>query len=136
MNDLILKITLLHFPNLYVYSNNATKKGHDLGNPSERSSIPSPERELSPLAVCIIRALMHSAFVWTCANDENLLGDMTSLTSAPIRPNVLPEFFWKHLEKDIDVLCKVLKRGEDESILVVHLVLRQILMQQRHSGKF
>lgn len=117
------------------YSNDATRKGHDLGNPAERSSVPTPERDLSPLAVYIIRALMHSAFIWTCSNNENLLGDVASLVNPPVRPNLLSEYFWKHLEKDIEIICKVLKRGEDESILIVHLVLKEILTQQRYSSK-
>ena len=117
------------------HSNDATKKGHDLGNPAERSSVPSPERDLSPLAVCIIRALMHSAFIWTCSNNERFLGDVASLVNPSVRPNLLSEFFWKHLEKDVEVICKVLKKGEDESILVVHLVLKEILTQQRYSSK-
>jgi hypothetical protein len=117
------------------HSTDATKKGHDLGNPTERSSVPSPERDLSPLAVCIIRALMHSAFIWTCSNNERLLGDVASLVSPSVRPNLLSEFFWKHLEKDIEIICKVLKKGEDESILIVHLVLKEILTRQRYSSK-
>ena len=97
--------------------------------------MPSPERDLSPLAVCVIRALMHLAFIWTCSNNERLLGDVASLVNPSVRPNLLSEFFWKHLEKDIEVICKVLKKGEDESILVVHLVLKEILTQQRYSSK-
>ena len=78
---------------------------------------------------------MHSAFVWTCSSNENLLGDMAALVNPPVRPNALPEFFWKHLEKDVEVICRILKKGEDESILLVHLVLKEILMQRKYSCK-
>lgn len=72
---------------------------------------------------------MHSAFVWTCSNNKLTLGDVAALVNHPIKPNALPEFFWKHLEKDLESICAILKRGEDESILVMHLVLKEILIQ-------
>lgn len=116
-------------------SNDTTKRGHDLGNPNDRTTIPPPERVLSPLAVCIIRALMHSAFIWTCSNNESSLGDVVALMNSPVHPSGLPEFFWRHLEKDLEGICAVLRRGEDEAILLVHLVLRNILTCQHHARK-
>ena len=74
-------------------SNDATKTGHDLGSSSQRVTISSPERQLSPLAVCIIRALMHSVFVWTCSNNDSMLGDVAALVNPRTNPNALPDFF-------------------------------------------
>lgn len=109
--------------------------GYDLGNPNERATIPSPERVLSPLAVCIIRALMHSAFIWTSSINEGYRGDVAALVSSRVNPNGLPEFFWRHLEKDLEGICALLKRGEDESILLLHLILKEVLTSQHHGRK-
>ena len=115
-----------------------TKTGYDLGNPSTRSTILSPERELSPLSVSIIRALMHATFVWTCSNNESSLGHVADLVNLPVKPkpNELSEFFWKHLEKDLEAISKFLDRGEEESILILHLVLKKILTGQKIMCKF
>ena len=52
------------------HSSDSTETGYALGDPTQRSLIPSPERSLSPSACAIIRALMHSAFLWASCNNE------------------------------------------------------------------
>ena len=47
-----------------------TQTGHCLGQPQGRSSVPAPERSLSPAACCILRALMHSALLWASCNNQ------------------------------------------------------------------
>ena len=79
---------------------------------------------------------MHSAFVWACSNNDSMLGGVAALVNPRTNPNALPDLFWKHLEKDLEGICAILKRGEDESILVMHLVLKEILTRQLHPRKF
>ena len=52
------------------FSNDTTQTGYPLGMPEGRSTVPSPERSLSPAACCLIRALMHSALLWASCNNE------------------------------------------------------------------
>ena len=84
------------------HSQDTTKKGHDLGAPENRTHT-APERNLSARAVCILRALMHSAFVWASCNNQPALEAIASLVSPQVLPQNLPEFFWAHLEKDLEL---------------------------------
>ena len=112
---------------LYSYSNDTTQTGHDLGDPNGRTSVPAPERNLSAPAVCIIRALMHSAFIWASCNNNTAVGSITQLVKPRIPPDAVQEFFWRHLEKDIEHLMRVTGKAADESALIIHLVLKEIL---------
>jgi hypothetical protein len=42
-------------------------------------------------------------------------------------PQELPEFFWGHLERDVQLLATALGRNHEDAAIVVHLVLRNIL---------
>ena len=53
-----------------LFSNDTTQAGYSLGMPKGRSTLPSPERSLSPAACCLTRALMHSALLWASCNNE------------------------------------------------------------------
>ena len=108
-------------------SNDTTKTGYDLGPPDRRSLNPERERDLSAPAVCVVRALMHSAFIWAACNNQEELVELSRVTKDQVRPSALPEFFWLHLEKDLTCLSRSTGRGLDECIIIVHLVLQQIL---------
>ena len=75
---------------------------------------------------------MHAAFIWTCSNSDHHLGDVAALVNLPVKPkpSQLQEFFWKHLEKDLETISVFLHRGQEECILVLHLVLKEILTNQ------
>ena len=111
----------------------ATKMGHDLGTPESRMYI-TPERDLSARSVCILRTLIHSAFVWASCNNDQALGAIAGLVNAQVTPQQLPEFFWAHLEKDLELLGKDTKKGLEENVMMLHLVLRQILTLNPPSG--
>ena len=108
------------------FRQDTTKIGHDLGAPENRTHV-TPERDLSARAVCILRALMHSAFIWASCNNDQALGAIAGLVNAQVTPQQLPEFFWAHLEKDLELLGKDTKKGLEENVMILHLVLRQIL---------
>ena len=125
---------MMCYTRTYTFSrHDATKVGHDLGDPQKRVHV-YPERDLSSRAVCILRALMHSAFIWASCNSEPALGAITGLVTPPVLPQQLPEFFWAHLEKDLELLGKDTGRGLDETVMIVHLVLRRILTVNPPTG--
>ena len=46
-----------------------------------------------------------------------------------IPPHEFPEFFWHHLKRDIEQLGRATGKSVDESVIALHLVLKQILIQ-------
>ena len=69
---------------------------------------------------------MHSAFIWASCNNEPSVEAIAGLVKPQVTTN-LQEFFWAHLEKDIELLSRDTGRGLDEAVMIVHLVLRHIL---------
>ena len=116
-------------------SQDTTKKGYNLGAPENRT-IAYPERNLSARAVCILRVLMHSAFIWASCNNESALEAIASLITPQVALQYLPEFFWAHLEKDLELLGRDTGRGLDETVMIIHLVLRQILTTDPPMGVY
>ena len=70
---------------------------------------------------------MHSAFLWACCSDNQRIGDIAQLVKPHVQVQGLPEFFWSHLDKDIQLLGRAIGRGYEEAAMVVHLVLKEIL---------
>lgn len=52
---------------------------------------------------------------------------LIQLVKVGVRPQALPEFFWCHLERDMELLGRATGKNMDESAIIVHLVLREIL---------
>ena len=52
---------------------------------------------------------------------------MALVKSGLTSPQELPEFFWGHLERDVQLLATALGRNPEDAAIVVHLVLRNIL---------
>ncbi len=52
---------------------------------------------------------------------------LCDLVKPAIRAPHLPEFFWTHLEKDLELLAKATGKSLDEAAVLMHLVLKQIL---------
>ena len=124
-------ITIWHSFSL---SNDTTQTGHDLGDPNGRTAVPAPERSLSPPAVCILRALMHSTFLWACCNNDQRIGDIVQLVKPQVPAPALAEFFWRHLDKDIQLLGRAVGKGYEEAAIIVHLVLKEILTNPPPGG--
>ena len=71
---------------------------------------------------------MHSAFIWACCNNDPAIEAISSLVIPYVPPQQLPEFFWAHLEKDLELLGQDTGKGLDEIAMIMHLVLRQIVV--------
>ena len=78
---------------------------------------------------------MHSAFIWASCNNDQALGAIAGLVKLHVQPQQLPEFFWTHLEKDVELLGKDTNKGLEESVMIIHLVLRQILTANPPTGR-
>ena len=79
---------------------------------------------------------MHSAFTWASCNNPSSLEAITSLVTPQVLPKNLPEFFWAHLDKDLELLGRDTGKGLDEVVMMIHLVLRQILTTDPPAGSF
>ena len=44
------------------------------------------------------------------------------------QPHELAEFFWRHLERDLELLGKTINKNAEECALVLHLVLKNIVI--------
>ena len=116
-------------------SEDTTRMGHILGEAKLRTSTPAPERDLQPPAICILRAIMHSAFLMCSCHNPDKLPDPAQLIKPAVNPKQLPQFFWMHLRKDIEHLSRVTGEGMEESAIIVHLVLQDMLFYNDHSGR-
>ena len=79
---------------------------------------------------------MHSAFLWTCCNNDQRIGDIVQLVKPHVPVQGLSEFFWRHLDKDIELLGRAAGKGYEEAAMIVHLVLREILVKDPPGSKF
>ena len=71
---------------------------------------------------------MHSALLWTSCNDDSATQGLLALVKSGLHsPRELPEFFWGHLERDVQLLARALGKNPEDAAIVVHLVLRNIL---------
>ena len=120
---------------MFIFSTDTTQVGHCLGHHTSRSAVPSPERTLSSAACNILRAIMHSALLWVSCNNDSATGDILELVKVNLRPGELPEFFWEHLKKDLQLVGHALGKNMEEAAIVVHLVLRNILKSNFVQGK-
>lgn len=77
---------------------------------------------------------MHSAFIWASCHNKLAVEAIGSLVSSPVSPDNLPEYFWAHLEKDLELLVADTGKGLDECIMIMHLVLKRILTVKPPTG--
>ena len=126
------------------FSNDATQTGYVLGDAQLRTGVVAPERTLFPPAVCIVRAIMHSALIWYASHHTDCIADLAGLVHPHahpdhqhvhpdhphVHPDHLPEFFWSHLQKDIQQLSATIGRNEDVAAVLVHLCLKNILTME------
>ena len=55
------------------------------------------------------------------------MASLAELVKPFVHPQHLPEFFWRHLQKDIEHLSQVTGKGLEEAAIIVHLILKDIL---------
>ncbi len=70
---------------------------------------------------------MHASFLWAACHNQHQLMDIARVTKGMVPLQDLAEFFWLHLEKDIECMQHSTGRGTDECVMIIHLMLKQIL---------
>ena len=60
---------------------------------------------------------------------QGAMEGLIQLVKVGVRPQDLPEFFWRHLERDIELLGRAIGKSMDDSAITVHLVLKEILLR-------
>ena len=58
---------------------------------------------------------------------KNAIGALVDMVAVDIPATSLPEFFWKHLEKDLELLQQATGKSFDECLLFCHLILQRVL---------
>ena len=81
---------------------------------------------------------MHSAFLWCSCHCQDLVAaDLVALVHSKVQvtPDNLPNFFWKNLQMDVEHLSKVTQLTLEESAVIIHLVLHDILTKVPHESE-
>ncbi|XP_055510302.1 E3 ubiquitin-protein ligase RNF213-like [Leucoraja erinacea] len=103
-----------------------TQTGHILGDPRKRETIVAPDRQMSLVSLLLVRLMTHVAmFIGT-------MEDVKSIEQI-IKPQVQNprDFLWCHIKKDIEQLRNSLAKTIDETAIVVHLFLHQLIHQKK-----
>ncbi|KAM9831669.1 E3 ubiquitin-protein ligase rnf213-beta [Neosynchiropus ocellatus] len=93
-----------------------TRPGHILGAAASRSE--APERQLTYVQSCVLRMLLHLAMMQGTTQNHQDIGRLIHP-----EPQDVVSFLWSHLETDLAVLEKSLDQNQDNTALVVHLIL-------------
>jgi hypothetical protein len=99
--------------------------GHNLGDPSQRSKQPLPERNLPPASVATIRILTHVALYLGCNNSPK---ECSSLVEPNISEDNVSSYMWGHLEIDLEVLSQAINMNKEDTVLFLHILLHRIFI--------
>ena len=102
-------------------------------------------RNMHHISLCLPRYILlqiHAYYLLSKATEKNDLSPSQTATDDLLRlvkpqlPNAteLPEFFWHHLERDLQLLGQATGKSVDEAAIILHLVLRGILTQEPPKG--
>ncbi|XP_041355040.1 E3 ubiquitin-protein ligase RNF213-like [Gigantopelta aegis] len=98
-----------------------TKTGHILGDANQRPNISTSERKLSGQACTLLRLLTHAALLLGCDVNSRAVSSMVQ----PVVQDV-SQFFWNHIQKDIDQLHRCVGKSVDDVFLIIHFIFHQI----------
>ena len=65
---------------------------------------------------------------------QNHSAELADMVHPDVPGDYLPQFFWEHLQRDMDVLSKSLNLNKDDTVIVVHNVLRSFIQLQQYPG--
>ncbi|XP_072882379.1 E3 ubiquitin-protein ligase rnf213-alpha-like [Hemitrygon akajei] len=104
------------------HTTDRTQTGYILGDPSKREAIVAPDRHMSLVSFLLVRLMTHVAMFLGTLEDTKSIEDM-------IQPRVQDprNFLWCHIQKDVEQLEKSLAKNTDETAVVVHLILSQLI---------
>ncbi|KAK7494871.1 hypothetical protein BaRGS_00013998, partial [Batillaria attramentaria] len=102
-----------------------TQQGHILGAAAQRGVEVVPERQLSAVECALTRFLTHAA-LYLGASIPNQADQVCEMVHPRIVPQDVCQFFWHHLQRDLQVLQRVTGRGTDDIYLVLHHLCHQM----------
>ncbi|XP_072098497.1 E3 ubiquitin-protein ligase rnf213-alpha-like [Mobula birostris] len=108
------------------HTTDRTQSGYILGDPSKREAVVAPDRQMSLVSFLLVRLMTHVAMFLGTLEDTKSIEDM-------IQPRVQDprNFLWSHIQKDIEQLEKSLATNTNETAVVVHLILSQLIKQKQ-----
>ncbi|NXA77003.1 RN213 ligase, partial [Thryothorus ludovicianus] len=108
-----------------------TQPGHILGDVQHRRTLGLSDRGVSPVVFVLLRLLTHLSMLLGASRDPQSLGSMIK----PTVDNVV-SFLQQHVQEDLARLTRILGKGVDDTINIVHLVLSSLLQApQQQSGQ-
>ncbi|XP_040296683.1 E3 ubiquitin-protein ligase RNF213-like [Bufo bufo] len=99
-----------------------TQTGHVLGGPERQGTVIAPDRDLPTPAFILLRLLTHLSML---LGSEEDLQSLSRIVKPPV-PDVR-SFLFQHIEKDLEHLRNTLGKSSDDTTIIVHLVLCQML---------
>jgi len=100
------------------------KTQHGYCLPIKRSDQPESIRNMGILNTNIMRLILHSVLYLSSIRSN----DVKEIISPEIKYNNVSDFFAEQILKDVDILSKCLQHSPDESLLIVHYLLSQLVI--------
>ncbi|XP_069786069.1 E3 ubiquitin-protein ligase rnf213-alpha isoform X4 [Narcine bancroftii] len=107
-----------------------TQTGHILGDPNKRETIVALDKQMPLVSFLLMRLMTHVALFLGTTEDKKSI--KLIIQPSVENPRV---FLWRHIEKDIEQLKKSLEKTIDETAIVVHLILSQLIKQKKWPPK-
>ncbi|XP_068007364.1 E3 ubiquitin-protein ligase RNF213 isoform X3 [Melanerpes formicivorus] len=109
-----------------------TQTGHVLGDVQHRRTKGVSDRPVSPVAIALIRLLMHLAMLLGATKDPQ---SFQNIIKPPV-PNAVI-FLTQHIQEDLAQLTKIVGKSVDETVNILHLVLCSLLKNpHQHPGQW
>ena len=100
------------------------KTQHGYCLPLKRSDQPESIRNMGILNTSIMRLLLHSVLYLSSIRSD----EVKEIISPEIKLKNASDFFAEQILKDVDILSKCLQHSPDESLLIVHYLLSQLVI--------
>jgi hypothetical protein len=103
-----------------------TPKGYSLMDASETPDAPKDLRLLNLSAFQLERFFVNACMYLACGTKDEMVPDVLEMmTYKPdLKKQSLKDFFWSHIQNNLEVIKRSLNLTSDELILLLHLVRR------------
>ena len=71
---------------------------------------------------------------WVVLKFQGYSVELAGLVYPNVPIDYLAQFFWEHLQRDMEVLSKSLNLNNDDTALIVHSILKHISQLQDYPG--
>ncbi|XP_071112375.1 E3 ubiquitin-protein ligase rnf213-alpha-like [Haliotis cracherodii] len=105
-----------------------TRPGHVLGRPADRTNTYAGERQLGGAACAVLRFFTHAALLLGTRTDPQAVAN---LTTPQLQPDC-GQFFWEHLQKDLQIIHLATGKSVDDVFLLLHFICHQMTQLVTH----